>query len=74
MKKDIHPGYAERTVSCVCGATWKTRSTEKIAKVDICSACHPLYTGKKKLMDTEGRIEKFKNKYAKCLVSVRTIN
>lgn len=65
MKKDIHPEYHNIDVACVCGATWATRSTVEFAKVDICSSCHPFYTGKQKIVDTEGRIEKFRKKYAK---------
>ncbi len=64
MKKDIHPNYYETTVKCGCGNTFTTRSTQKELKVDICSACHPFYTGKLKFVDTAGRIEKFKNKFA----------
>ena len=64
MKKDIHPEYFETTVSCGCGNTFQTRSTRKELKVDICSSCHPFYTGKLKFVDTAGRIEKFKNKFA----------
>ena len=64
MQADIHPEYHETTVSCGCGNTFKTRSTRKELKVDICDACHPFYTGKLKFVDTAGRIEKFKNKFA----------
>ena len=64
MKKSIHPDYKEVTVECVCGNSWQTRSTASIAKIDICSACHPFYTGKQKIVDTEGRIEKFRKKYS----------
>ena len=64
MKKDIHPEYFETDVKCGCGNTFKTRSTRKELKVDICSACHPFYTGKQKFVDSEGRIEKFKTKFA----------
>lgn len=64
MKKGIHPKYVETTVKCGCGNTFKTRSTMAELKVDICSACHPFYTGKLKYVDTAGRIEKFKNKFA----------
>jgi len=64
MKKDIHPNYYETEVKCGCGNTFQTRSTQKELKVDICSACHPFYTGKLKFVDTAGRIEKFKNKFA----------
>jgi large subunit ribosomal protein L31 len=64
MKKNIHPQYVETTVKCGCGNTFKTRSTQKELKVDICSACHPFFTGKLKYIDTAGRIEKFKTKFA----------
>jgi len=64
MKKDIHPEYFETDVKCGCGNTFQTRSTRKELKVDICSACHPFYTGKQKFIDSEGRIEKFKTKFA----------
>jgi large subunit ribosomal protein L31 len=64
MKKNIHPQYFETTVKCGCGNTFKTRSTQKELKVDICSACHPFFTGKLKYVDTAGRIEKFKTKFA----------
>ena len=64
MKADIHPAYYETQVTCGCGNSFTTRSTRKELKVDICSACHPFYTGKLKFVDTAGRIEKFKNKFA----------
>jgi large subunit ribosomal protein L31 len=64
MKDGIHPAYYETVVRCGCGETFKTRSTRKELKVDICSACHPFYTGKLKYVDTAGRIEKFQNKFA----------
>lgn len=64
MKEGIHPEYKEIDVDCVCGTTWKMKSTGDISKVDICSNCHPFYTGKQKIMDTEGRIEKFRKKYS----------
>jgi large subunit ribosomal protein L31 len=63
MKKDIHPKYMECTVVCACGNTFKTRSTLPKIEVEICSSCHPFFTGKQKYVDTEGRIEKFKKKY-----------
>jgi large subunit ribosomal protein L31 len=63
MKKDIHPKYMECTVVCACGNTFKTRSTMPKIEVEICSSCHPFFTGKQKYVDTEGRIEKFKKKY-----------
>lgn len=66
MKAEIHPTYfSDSQVVCVCGNTFTTGSTLKEIKVDICSDCHPFYTGKQKLVDTEGRVEKFKKKYAK---------
>ncbi len=63
MKKGIHPAYFETTITCACGNVIKTRSTVKDIKVEICSACHPFYTGKKKIVDSSGRVEKFKKKY-----------
>jgi large subunit ribosomal protein L31 len=64
MKKDIHPRYSETVVKCGCGNSFVTRSTQPEMKVDICSACHPFFTGKLKFLDTAGRIEKFKSKFA----------
>ena len=64
MKDEIHPKYVETTVKCGCGNTFQTRSTVAELKVDICSACHPFYTGKLKFVDTAGRIEKFQKKFA----------
>ena len=65
MKEAIHPDYAEITVSCSCGNTFKTRSTVgKDLQVDVCSACHPFYTGKQKMVDTAGRVDKLRKKYA----------
>ena len=63
MKKDIHPPYHEAVIRCACGNVIETGSTKKEIRVEICSACHPFYTGKQKLVDTEGRIEKFMRKY-----------
>ncbi len=63
MKKGIHPAYQECEVVCACGNTFKTRSTKKSMHVEICSSCHPFFTGKRKLIDTSGRVEKFKKKY-----------
>ena len=65
MKKDIHPTYKKSIVSCICGNTFETRSTVGNLKVEICNKCHPFFTGKQKLLDTAGRIERFKKKYAK---------
>ena len=66
MKAGIHPDYHEVTVSCACGHTFKTRSTAKGAqlRVELCSACHPYFTGKMKFIDTAGRVERFQRKYA----------
>ena len=65
MKADIHPEYATATVICACGNTFETRSTQAEIHTDICSACHPFYTGKQKLVDTAGRVERFRQKYGK---------
>jgi len=64
MKKDLHPDYAESTITCACGNEITTRSTKDQIAVEICSQCHPFFTGKQKLVDTAGRVEKFKRKYA----------
>lgn len=64
MKDDIHPKYVETLVKCGCGNSFQTRSTVAELHVDICSACHPFYTGKLKFVDTAGRIERFKNKFS----------
>jgi large subunit ribosomal protein L31 len=63
VKKDIHPKYVEAKVKCGCGNEFVTRSTISEIHVEICSACHPFYTGKQKFVDTAGRIEKFQKKY-----------
>ncbi|NKB80948.1 MAG: 50S ribosomal protein L31 [Nitrospirales bacterium] len=65
MKKDIHPDYREATIRCACGATIKTRTAIGDFKVDICSSCHPFFTGTQKIVDAEGRVERFRKKYAK---------
>ena len=65
MKQGIHPVYPETKVSCACGNIMETRATKENIKVEICSNCHPFYTGKHKLLDTEGRVERFLNKYKK---------
>ncbi|HHI80535.1 MAG TPA: 50S ribosomal protein L31 [Planctomycetes bacterium] len=67
MKKDIHPKYEECEVTCACGVSFKTRSSVKAIKVDICSECHPFYTGKQKFVDTAGRVDKFMKRYGKHL-------
>lgn len=63
MKKGIHPEYVMATVHCSCGNTFVTRSTAKDLRVEICSNCHPFFTGKQKLVDTGGRVERFQRKY-----------
>ena len=63
MKPDIHPKYGATEVSCACGNRFDTRSTQDSIHVEICSVCHPFYTGKQRLVDTAGRVERFKRKY-----------
>ncbi len=63
MKPDIHPKYVECTVTCGCGNTFKTRSTKPELKVEICSNCHPFFTGQERFVDTAGRVEKFTKKF-----------
>jgi large subunit ribosomal protein L31 len=65
MRKDIHPEYKKATVTCACGNTFQTYSTIGDMKVEICSECHPFFTGKQKLVDSAGRVEKFLKKYSK---------
>ena len=65
MKTDIHPQYAESKVHCSCGNEFTTRSTTKELRVELCSECHPFYTGKQKLVDTGGRVERFQRRYSK---------
>ena len=65
MKKDIHPKINDVTVKCACGNSFQTITTAKSIDIDICSACHPMFTGKKKFIDTAGRIEKFQQRYQK---------
>ncbi|MGA1794998.1 MAG: 50S ribosomal protein L31 [bacterium] len=67
MKKDIHPPYHDATITCACGATYHIGSTVETMHVEICSSCHPFFTGKQKLIDTAGRVEKFRRKYEKGL-------
>jgi len=63
VRQGIHPEYFDVDVRCACGATWNTRSTKKELRLEICSNCHPFFTGKQKLIDTEGRVERFMKKY-----------
>ena len=65
MKEKIHPELFAVDVHCACGTTWKTHSTKKEMRLEICSQCHPFFTGKSKLVDTEGRVERFQKRYAK---------
>lgn len=65
MKKDIHPDYFETTITCACGNVVNTKSTKKDVRVEICSKCHPFFTGKQKLVDSAGRVERFHRRYSK---------
>ncbi|MDQ1330070.1 MAG: large subunit ribosomal protein [Thermodesulfobacteriota bacterium] len=65
MKKDIHPDYVATTITCACGNVMEVGSTKTDIKIEICSKCHPFFTGKQKLIDTAGRIERFRKKYEK---------
>ena len=64
MKKEIHPKYEPATITCACGSAIETRSTRGSYAIDICSSCHPFFTGKHKLIDSTGRVERFRRKYA----------
>jgi large subunit ribosomal protein L31 len=65
VKPDIHPKYVTANVHCACGETWQTRSTKPEIRLEICSNCHPFFTGKQKLVDTAGRVERFNRKYGR---------
>ncbi len=71
MKQGIHPKYHDVEVRCACGTTWRTRSTKEELHLEICSSCHPFFTGRQKLIDTEGRVERFTKKYGKVTVAAR---
>ena len=71
MRDGIHPDYHDVEVRCACGATWTTRSTKKELHLEICSNCHPFFTGRQKLIDTEGRVERFTKKYGTVTVESR---
>ncbi len=71
MRADIHPEYHEVDVRCACGATWKTRSTKQELHLEICSSCHPFFTGKQKLVDTEGRVDRFRKRFGDVTVESR---
>ncbi|WP_103596110.1 50S ribosomal protein L31 [Campylobacter concisus] len=64
MKKEIHPEYVDCTVTCACGNSFKTKSNKSEIRIDICDKCHPFFTGSEKIVDSAGRVEKFKKKYA----------
>jgi large subunit ribosomal protein L31 len=63
MKAQIHPEYVEATVHCSCGNSWQTRATKPDLKVEVCSNCHPFFTGEQRIVDTAGRVERFKRRY-----------
>lgn len=65
MKTGVHPNYVTSQVSCACGSTFTTRSTKPVIKLEICSSCHPFYTGRQRLVDTAGRVDRFKKRFAK---------
>ena len=71
VKPGIHPDYQEVTVHCACGASWKTKSTRKDLHLEICSNCHPFFTGRQKLIDTEGRVDRFTKKFGAQTVEQR---
>jgi large subunit ribosomal protein L31 len=71
VKEGIHPQYQEVEVHCACGASWKTRSTRKDLHLEICSNCHPFFTGRQKLIDTEGRVDRFTKKFGAQTVEQR---
>lgn len=63
MKSGIHPNYVEATVTCACGNTFTVGSTKPVLKVDVCSKCHPFYTGQQRILDTAGRVERFRRRF-----------
>ncbi len=65
MKDTIHPKYDEATVTCSCGNSWQTRSTKSAISLDVCSNCHPYFTGEQRIVDTAGRVERFKRRYTR---------
>jgi large subunit ribosomal protein L31 len=65
MREKIHPRYVEATVICACGNTWKTHSTKETLHLDVCSRCHPYFTGEQRIVDTAGRVERFRKRYEK---------
>ena len=73
MKTGLHPEYKEATITCVCGASYKTRTTKGDMTVEICASCHPFFTGKQQLLDTAGRVERFTKKYEKAAQAQQAI-
>jgi large subunit ribosomal protein L31 len=65
MKDKIHPNYVESTITCSCGNSWKTRSTKETVHLDICGKCHPFFTGEQRIVDTAGRVERFRRRFEK---------
>ena len=65
MKKEVHPTYELTTISCACGFSWETSSTQQDLKVDVCSTCHPFFTGEQRIVDTAGRVERFNKRYSR---------
>ena len=63
MRADIHPGYDTATVTCGCGNSWETRSTKQDIRIEICSVCHPFFTGEQRIVDTAGRVERFNKRF-----------
>lgn len=63
MRADIHPGYDDATVTCGCGNSWETRSTKPDIRIEICSVCHPFFTGEQRIVDTAGRVERFNKRF-----------
>ena len=72
MKTDIHPAYMNCTITCACGNTFRTRATKPEIRVEICANCHPFFTGRQRIVDTEGRVERFRRRYAGFRKSART--
>ncbi len=65
MKTEIHPEYQTATITCSCGNSWETRSTKPSMSVDVCNACHPFFTGEQRIVDTAGRVERFRRRYTR---------
>ena len=65
MKSEVHPKYVLTSISCACGFSWETRSTKENLKVDVCSNCHPFFTGEQRIVDTAGRVERFNKRYSR---------